>query len=100
MLNLLTQLLHHPPQSMHLVLVGRQDPLLPITTMRANRLLTEIRTQDLRFNEMEIEELLTQMLGTQVDSPTVAALSEKTEGWVTGLLLAVFSMRRDRKSVV
>ena len=92
-LDLLNQLLRHPPKSMHLMLIGRRDPALPISTLRAKRLMAEIRTQDLLFNETEIKEFLTQMLGTQVDSPTAAALAEKTEGWVTGLVLAVFSMR-------
>ena len=52
-LDLLTQLLHHPPQAMHLVLIGRRDPPLPISALRAKGLLTEIRTQDLRFNDPE-----------------------------------------------
>ena len=92
-LDFISKLLHHPPQSLHLVLISRRDPYLPISMLRAKRLMTEIRTQDLRFNKMEIKELLTQMLGTQVDAPTVAALLEKTEGWVSGLILAVISIR-------
>ncbi|MBW1790505.1 MAG: AAA family ATPase, partial [Deltaproteobacteria bacterium] len=92
-LEVLNQLLRHPPQSMHLVLIGRRDPPLPISSLRAKGLLTEIRTQDLRFSEMETATFLTQELGTQVDLATVAALEEKTEGWVTGLRLAVLSMR-------
>jgi LuxR family maltose regulon positive regulatory protein len=92
-LELLNQLLRHPPQSMHLMLIGRWEPALPIAKLRANRLMTEIRTQALRFSAMEIEKLLTQMLGTQVDPSTAAALAEKTEGWVTGLVLAAISLR-------
>ena len=92
-LDLIKPLLHHPPRAMHLVLIGRRDPTLPIPKLRAKNLLTEIRTQDLLFNDMEIKKLLTQMLGFQVDSATAAALAKKTEGWVTGLVLAAFSMR-------
>jgi len=90
---LLNQLLHHPPQAMHLVLICRRDPLLKISRMRAKSLLTEIRVQDLRFNKMETATFLTLELGTQVDLTTAAALEKKTEGWVTGLRLAVLSMR-------
>ncbi len=92
-LDLINPLLHHPPRAMHLVLIGRRDPTLPIHTLRAKNLLTEIRTQDLLFNEMEIKKLLTQMLGYPVDSAKAAALAKKTEGWVTGLILAAISMR-------
>jgi ATP/maltotriose-dependent transcriptional regulator MalT len=92
-LDLVTRLLHHPPQAMHLVLIGRRDPSLPISTLRAKGLLTEIRTQDLRFNKMEIATFLTRELEMQIDSSTAAALEEKTEGWITGLRLAALSMR-------
>ena len=56
--------------------------------------MTEIRTQELRFNKAETAAFLTQELGTQVDLATADALEEKTEGWVTGLRLAVLSMRQ------
>jgi LuxR family maltose regulon positive regulatory protein len=92
-LELLNQLLRHPPPSMHLMLVGRRDPALPFSRLRANRQMNEIRTQELRFDETEIKTFLTQILGIQVDSTTAAAIANKTEGWVTGLVLAAISMR-------
>ena len=79
---------------MHLVLVGRRDPSLPISTMRANGLVTEVRTQDLRFTLTETEMFLKQLLGVRIDPSTVAALEKRTEGWVTGLRLAVLSFRQ------
>ncbi|MBT8331027.1 MAG: winged helix-turn-helix transcriptional regulator [Deltaproteobacteria bacterium] len=91
-LDLITQLLHHPPRTMHLVLISRQDPLLPISTLRAKHLVTEIRTQDLRFNQAETAAFLTKVLGNQVASATVAAMDKKTEGWVTGLHLSALAM--------
>ena len=39
---LLIQLLSHPPQSLHLVVVGRRDPALPIFALRAKGPVTEI----------------------------------------------------------
>jgi LuxR family maltose regulon positive regulatory protein len=96
-LDMVSYLLSHPPQAMHMVLIGRQDPALPISAMRARSLLTEIRSQDLRFNLKETEEFLAQALINQVDSATAAALEEKTEGWVTGLRLAALSMRHLKK---
>lgn len=92
-LNLLTQLLHHAPQAMHLVLIGRRDPPLPISMLRAKNLLTEIRSQELRFNEEETTMFLTRILDSRIDSATAAAVVNKTEGWVTGLRLAALSLR-------
>jgi LuxR family maltose regulon positive regulatory protein len=91
--DLLTELLKHPLQSFHLVIIGRQDPLLPISRLRAKSLVTEVRTNDLRFNERETAELLRLVTGNQIGSHIVATLREKTEGWVTGLCLAAISMR-------
>jgi len=89
----LAGLLKTPPKSLHLVIIGRQDPLLPISTLRAKSLVTEIRTRDLCLNQLETEEFLRLRLHLQIDSHTAATLREKTEGWITGLLLAAISLR-------
>ncbi|MGD9205851.1 MAG: AAA family ATPase, partial [Desulfobacterales bacterium] len=96
-LEMITQLLSHPPQAMHLVLIGRLDPALPISALRVQSLVSEIRAQDLRFDLNETKEFLAQVLGIQVDLSTAAALEEKTEGWVAGLRLAALSMRHRNK---
>jgi LuxR family maltose regulon positive regulatory protein len=92
-LDMVNQVLLHPPQAMHLVLIGRWDPAVPISSLRAQGFVAEIRTQDLLFNGPETETFLKLALETQVDLATAAALQEKTEGWVTGLRLAALSMR-------
>ena len=91
--NLLTNMLMYPPQSLHLVIIGRKDPPLPISTLRAQSVVTEIRPQDLCFTIAETAAFLNQLLGIQIDPTTAIALQKKTEGWVTGLRLAVISMR-------
>ena len=91
--NLVVEILRYPSQSLHLVIVGRWDPPLPISTLRAQGLVTEIRAQDLRFNEEETATFLERLLGIKVDNATAAALEKRTEGWVTGLRLAALSMR-------
>jgi LuxR family maltose regulon positive regulatory protein len=90
--NLLTELLRHPPRSMHLVLIGRRDPNLPIVSLRARKQVNEVRLFDLRFTMEETAEFLQIALGGKVDEAQTATLAEKTEGWVTGLRLACLSM--------
>jgi LuxR family maltose regulon positive regulatory protein len=90
---LLSELLHHPPHAMHLVLIGRRDPALPISRLRAKGLVTEIRTQDLRFTVAETETFFNRALELQIDPAIAIALEKKTEGWVTGLRLAAIAMR-------
>jgi len=91
---LIAQILKHPPQFFHLVIVGRRDPPLPISLLRAQSQLIEIRAEDLCFSEAEAETLLNRLLGIQIDASTAAAVAKKTEGWVTGLRLAALSMQR------
>ena len=100
--DLLTELLRHPPPSMHLVVISRHDPPLPFATYRARGELTEIGAAELRFTVGETETFLHQALKHEVDNPTVMAWQEKTEGWITGLRLVALSMshRDDRKAVV
>ena len=94
--DVLTDLLRHPPLTMHLVLVTRHDPLLPLSTLRANGQLNEITTKDLRFSRAETAEFLEQLLNVPIDDETTALLDEKIEGWVTGLRLAALSMHGEQ----
>ena len=92
--NLIAQLLKNPTQFLHLVIIGRRDPPLPISSLRAQRKLIEFRAKDLCFSVAETETFFNQLLGIQIDKSTVTALVKKTEGWVTGLRLAALSMRQ------
>ena len=91
--DLLNEVLLHPPRNLHLVLGTRMDPLLPLVTLRANSHVTEIRTQDLRFNAEETTLLLQKMIGDPVDRDAVSEIDAQAEGWVTGLRLAALAMR-------
>jgi LuxR family maltose regulon positive regulatory protein len=91
--DLLIGILKHPPQAMHLVLVSRVDPPLPLTSLRAKGEMTEIRGQDLRFSLEETAEYLQKMMGKTIEDSIVTLLGKKTEGWVTGLRLAALSLR-------
>ena len=91
--DLLNALLFHPPRNLSLVIGTRTEPALPQTILRAKGLVTEIRTQDLRFNQDETQQLFTKMIGNYVDKATVKELDAQTEGWVTGLRLAALAMR-------
>jgi LuxR family maltose regulon positive regulatory protein len=82
-----------PPQ-MHLVLVSRSDPPIPLARLRARRLMTELRVDDLLFTPDEATQALQQMAGLTLSSEQMAALIEGTEGWISGLQIAAISLRR------
>lgn len=96
-LEILGALLQHQPPTLHLVLVTREDPPLPLTRARARDQLTEIRAADLCFTVDESARLLRERLGLSLGADAVARLTERTEGWAAGLQLAGLSLQgRDR----
>ena len=90
---LLSELLNHPPRTLHLVVSTRSDPEINLYRLRALGKVKEIRTQQLRFSVADTIELLEQLLRVEVDKDAASLLEEKTEGWVTGIRLAGLSMR-------
>src|SRR6266516_4762708 len=89
----LTYLVEHLPPQMHLVIATREDPQLPLARLRARGHLTELRATDLRFTASEAAEFLTQVMGLNLSAEDIAALEDRTEGWIAGLQLAALSMQ-------
>jgi LuxR family maltose regulon positive regulatory protein len=86
-------LLEHLPPSMHLGLVTRADPPLPLSRLRARSQMVEIRTDDLRFTLDEAAAFLNQVMGLNLSAAEAAALEARTEGWVVGLQMAALSLQ-------
>ncbi|MFP4362500.1 MAG: LuxR C-terminal-related transcriptional regulator [Spirochaetia bacterium] len=85
-------LVQHMPPMLHLIISSREDPNLPLSRLRAKGELREVRSRDLRFTKEETEEFLNTHLNLGLSGPQVKVLSEKTEGWIAGLLLAALSL--------
>ena len=81
-----------PPQ-LHLVLITREDPDLPLALLRARGQMTEVRATDLRFSSTEAADFLNSAIGLNLSTEEVDALEARTEGWITGLQLAAISMQ-------
>ena len=92
-------LLEHCPRTFHLVIASRSDPPLPLARLRARGQTVELRAADLRFTEPEAAQFLNDVMGLHLDAGSVAALEERTEGWIAGLQMAALSMR-DREDVL
>jgi len=86
-------LLEHQPNRMHVVLTTREDPLLPLSRLRAGGQMAEIRQEELRFSSQECAEFLKDVMGIPLSEAEIEALDRRTEGWIAGLQLAAFSMQ-------
>ncbi len=91
--DLIGTLLQHPPRPIHLVLVNRRDPPLPISRLRAQGKVTEVRVQDLRFSTSETANFFQKVTQAPVGADLAQKLETKTEGWAAGLRLIAISMR-------
>jgi LuxR family transcriptional regulator, maltose regulon positive regulatory protein len=94
--DVLTFLIEHLPLQMHLVIATREDPHLPLARLRVRGQLTELRAADLRFTPAEAAEFLNQVMGLNLSAEDIAALENRTEGWIAGLQLAAISMQADK----
>src|SRR6266487_4335481 len=88
----LSFLLDHLPPRMHLVLATREDPPLPLAQLRGRDDLLELRATDLRFTQEEAATFLREVMGLPLSTEESALLQARTEGWITGLQLAAFSL--------
>lgn len=95
-------LLENLPPQMHLVLITRSEPPLALSRLRARGELTELRTHDLRFTWQEARRFLNETRSLDLSDEQITQLSDKTEGWVTGLQLAALSLASasDRQTLV
>jgi LuxR family maltose regulon positive regulatory protein len=95
-------LVDHLPSQLHLVIAGRTDPPVPLARLRARDQLIELRAADLSFTPLEAAAFLNEIMQLDLTQTDVAALAERTEGWIAGLQMAALSLqgREDRSGFV
>ncbi len=80
------------PPTLHLAITTRSDPPWPLFRWRVKGKMAEFRLKDLKLSEEEAGQLLTNFKGIRLSDAQLHTLYLKTEGWVTGLQLAAFSL--------
>jgi LuxR family maltose regulon positive regulatory protein len=80
---------HLPPHS-QLLLASRNPPELELAGLRAEGRVVDVGPEDLRLSEEEAARLL-RSEGAVVSDDEVAEVTARTEGWPTGLYLAVLA---------
>jgi LuxR family maltose regulon positive regulatory protein len=87
------KLLDHSPPQLHLLLITRADPPLPLSRLRVRGDLAELRAEDLRFSATEALEFFSERPGLQLSEQDVLRVLARTEGWAAGLQLASLQLR-------
>jgi LuxR family maltose regulon positive regulatory protein len=90
----LTFLLDHLPPTLHLVLVSRGEPSLPLARYRARAELLELGVTDLQFGLQESAAFFNQSMGLELAEDKIIKLQDQLEGWVAGLQLAALTLQQ------
>jgi LuxR family transcriptional regulator, maltose regulon positive regulatory protein len=91
--NFLSAILLHAPRTMHLVVITRTSPPLPLSSLRVRGEVNEIRGKDLRFSRQDTANYMRKMLPTTLNENTLALIEQHTDGWIALLKLVALSMR-------
>ena len=90
----LSRLVEQLPVRLHLLMMTRADPPLPVARFRARGWLAEIRMADLRFREEEVATFVADIIGIpDLSQDEIKLLATRTEGWAAGVQLAALSLR-------
>jgi LuxR family maltose regulon positive regulatory protein len=92
--DILASVLRRPPPRLHLILLTRADPPLPLAALTAAGLMDSIRFEELRFTEAEATSFLSETVESEIDPAVAAHLTKATEGWAVGLRLAAVGLSR------
>jgi LuxR family maltose regulon positive regulatory protein len=87
--------LQHLPTWLHVVLLSRREPILPVDRLQARGQLGEVHFAELRFSHDEACEMLTRLVpGLSEDQ--IDATATHAAGWAAGLQLAALAARSNR----
>jgi len=86
-------LLDRCPSQLHLIIITRADPPLPVSRLRVRDQLAEIRAEQLRFSMEEARQFFDGRLDAALPERDVQRLVTRTEGWAAGMQLAALRLR-------
>lgn len=80
-------LIENLPPNIHLIIISRLEPGFSLSRLRSTREILEIKTDSLAFTTEETDQLCRKLFGISLNKEDLEILQEKTEGWITGLIL-------------
>ncbi len=81
------------PGNLHLMLLSRERPALPLARFRMQGTLAEIRSDDMKFSVSEANLYFRAALDIDLEAEDLALLNHKAEGWIAALQLMSISLR-------
>ena len=99
---LLAFVIDNLPGQLHLVVVSREAPAIPLARLRAQGQVLDLGPQDLRFAAEETRLFLNHSMALGLTEAQVLALDARTEGWPAGLHMAALTLAKqsDAESII
>ena len=92
----LTFFLDHLPTTLHILLLSRSEPPLPLLRWRARGELAELHAADLRFTPEETAAFTQQAFSAPLSDAVLKQLDASLQGWAAGLRLLSLSLAGQR----
>ncbi len=86
-------MLAHTYANLHLALLTREDPPLPLSRLRVTEELMEYRAKDLLFGLEETSRLLAASLDKPLPAESAVKIAACTEGWAAGIKLYALALK-------
>lgn len=94
-IRLISMIGQHVLPGVQLVVASRQKvPYWTISKLKLNNNLVQLNEQDLKFSNLETNRLNTLNLSAPTNEAFTQMLTEKTEGWIAGIRLALLCLPR------
>lgn len=91
--------IEHLPAHVHVMLLTRSEPSLPLVQWRVQGAIQELTRADLRFSLEETALFLQHTTASAFSEQTIARLDTLLEGWIAGLRLLVLAGQMTRHGV-
>jgi ATP/maltotriose-dependent transcriptional regulator MalT/DNA-binding SARP family transcriptional activator len=91
--HIVRELVARAPERLSIVFASRRQPTVPLSKLRAVGEVTELGTDDLRFDAAETAQLFTETYGRRLDPDVLEDLAFRTEGWIASLQLVQAALR-------
>jgi LuxR family maltose regulon positive regulatory protein len=86
-ISLISNILKHPIEKFHIIIISRTDPPLPLHKLRAVNKVKDIRSSHLKLTKEESKTFLQSNTDIESNDQVISLINSKFEGWITGVRL-------------
>lgn len=91
-IDLVSTLINNLPPQFHMIIASRSELPFSVARLLSQGELTSLGVEELRFSSAEISLFLSSRLGGKISPNEEQIIRERSEGWITGLQMAVLSI--------